>query len=68
MTITKKQLIAKLEEQNFDRTHTLRKTWEQVNGINRYGWFIATLHGWKHLGSTIAESMDHLEAREEWNS
>ena len=61
--VYKYQVIAKLEEMGYERTHTLRKTHAQVNGIVRRGWFVATLHGWKYLGSTLSSVIYNLGLR-----
>lgn len=63
--VYKAQVIAKLEAMEFDRAHTLRKTWMLKNGQERRGWWIANFHGWQLLGDTLTEVMDNLELREE---
>ena len=66
MTRTYKYQIEKqLEEQGFDRIHTLRKMWHPVNGVNRHGWFVATIYGWYALGETLQHAYDRLELRAE---
>jgi len=63
--IYKYQIEKQLKEQEFDRIHTLCKMWHPVNGINRYGWFVATIYGWHALGATLQHSYDRLELRGE---
>ena len=63
--IRKAQVIKMLEEEGFDRIHTLHKTRENRNGDPRRGWFIATLYGWKYLGDTLAEVASYLELRKD---
>lgn len=65
--VRKYQVVDKLCELSYCRVHTLRKTWEQVDGTNRRGWFVATLHGWKYLGETLALAMERLELEQEEN-
>ena len=63
--VRKDEVIQMLKDQGYDRPLTLRKTWEQVNGIVRRGWFIATLYGWKYLGDTLAEAQEYLTLEQE---
>ena len=66
-SIGRPEVIKMLKANGYDRIHTLRKTWEQVNGINRRGWFIATLHGWQFLGETLADALEYLTLKVEDN-
>jgi hypothetical protein len=58
-----KQIENLLEELGYDRLHTFEKGWHLVNGINRRGWFIATINGWKFIGFTLQDCLNNLQMK-----
>jgi hypothetical protein len=63
--IRKYQVVKMLEAEDFQRLHTFQKCWREHNGYPRYGWFIATLYGWTHIGSTLEECAEELTLQRE---
>jgi hypothetical protein len=63
--VRKYQVIKMLEDTSHERIHTFRKTWMLKDGQERFGWWIATLYGWKHVGDTLAECQYNLELIQE---